>query len=373
MQILQRIYVAFGLLFLGALFLNYSSDPPEGRTGAPGESTCATCHSGNSNNYTGDVTISGLPAFLEVNTTYTVVVCVNNTSGDAFQAGYQFTALDADGMSVGTYSNFEPESVLGTRTLMGDAREYIDHDFAKSFVMGSACWSFDWTSPATSMAVSFYAAGNMVDGFGNTGGDFVVTTEQVNIPLPVSLTRFEAFEKGNMTVLEWETASERETTHFEIERSTDGLNFETIEKIQALDNGDIINQYSYEDKSAFLYKTVYYRLKMVDLDGSFAYSKVEVVEFKLEYNGLVLDNVYPNPIGKNETLNLNLFSNLEKQVTIQIIDVTGQLKYTQAADITAGNNNIALPIVELSKGLYTILLVDKLQNQFIQHKVLVTE
>ena len=108
--------------------------------------------------------------------------------------------------------------------------------------------------------------------------------------LPLDLVLFEAKkESTNSVLLEWETANEVDVSHFEVERSYDGVAYSFLDKLEAKN----VNRAYYDllDNSLTPLPSVYYRLLMVDLDGSSKYSPLRVVQFE-EVSKI---KVYPNP------------------------------------------------------------------------------
>ena len=94
--------------------------------------------------------------------------------------------------------------------------------------------------------------------------------------LPIELVDFTAYRQSGQVVLEWSTASESNSSHFEVERSADGLFFETIGSLPAAGESAATIAYRTEDRAP-LQGVNYYRLKLVDLDGSFEHSGLEAV------------------------------------------------------------------------------------------------
>ena len=144
-----------------------------------------------------------------------------------------------------------------------------------------------------------YLAGPQIVRYGTYGRgiwDFGITE-----PLPVELISFNACAVNkNLVTLDWSTASEIDNSHFLIERSSDGQKFETIEQVRS--KGDAMAQQNYisSDRNPLM-GVSYYRLKQVDYDGQFAYSKTAVVEIK----DAAEVAVYPNPIANNQLLNIS--------------------------------------------------------------------
>lgn len=109
--------------------------------------------------------------------------------------------------------------------------------------------------------------------------------------IPVELVSFSAQAKGTTALLNWETAFERRFQGFEIERSFDGTNYVPIGKVKA--NGNP-SKYVFEDNN--LRKTSYYRLKMLDIDGSFDYSKIASILIESKYIVKITPSVSDNTV-----------------------------------------------------------------------------
>jgi hypothetical protein len=132
-------------------------------------------------------------------------------------------------------------------------------------------------------------------------------------PLPVQLTSFNAAEEGLSTKLIWNTAEESGVASYIIEKSTDGRTFTAIGTVKAANQ----KTYSFTDAQA-VSENSYYRLKMVDIDGSYKLSYIISVKSKLSMN----ISVSPNPV-KN-----TLMIQHPKVATnghIQIVSANGQM------------------------------------------------
>ena len=147
--------------------------------------------------------------------------------------------------------------------------------------------------------------------FSNVGFYFTHPTPN----LPVDLIHFDVHTTANHTAqLNWVTASEINNSHFEIERSYDGRNFEAIGEVAGNGNSQHRIDYSYTDASVSkLENTVFYQLKQVDFDGAFEYSDIRVVRFDDVRNDIQL-SAYPNPM----TNELSLIVSLSKGEAYQI-------------------------------------------------------
>ena len=164
--------------------------------------------------------------------------------------------------------------------------------------------------------------------------------------LPVSYSSFNAYAVNNSTVnLSWITQNETNNDRFEVERSFDELDFQTVGIIfTAEENSNSSNNYNFNDKSSALncHNVAYYRLKQVDIDGNYTYSAVKVVRLNSGAGSLnnISVQVYPNPYMDN--INLNFNSNVGSPAVIRMINSAGQVILSQQTAIMQGNNNIQL-------------------------------
>lgn len=184
--------------------------------------------------------------------------------------------------------------------------------------------------------------------------------ENLAFPLPVDLTLFTAKAFEQSAVLDWQTASEVNNSHFEIERTTNGKEFETIGYVKG--NGSTITSHSYQylDKDAAkIGATLFYRLKQVDMDGKVDYSKVEVVNFNKSRENLTLI-LAPNP-SVNFT-NLSIQGAANEPVEIEIFDMQGKKVLAQNSQLGEQDHTIKINHTEeLQSGIYYVQV--KLKGQ----------
>lgn len=166
--------------------------------------------------------------------------------------------------------------------------------------------------------------------------------------LPVELVLFEVSEKDCQAQLEWMTATEENSSYFAIERSWNGRDFEEIMTINAAGQSMEMLTYQFTDREDNN-ENVFYRLRMVDLDGSYEYSKV--ISFRSSCQGyLSLNQIYPNP-AKN-TLNISLNAQSQQNITVTIYNSFGMKVKEEAVVISQGNTIHHLQVTDLSKGVY---------------------
>ncbi len=113
--------------------------------------------------------------------------------------------------------------------------------------------------------------------------------------LPVELSTFYTKCVDDKAVLTWRTESEYMALQFEVERADDNFEFKPIGVVSALGNSLSAQYYSYTDENLSIYHRTYYRLKCVDMDGSYTYSPVIVNACSTQLNPLPAMKIYPQP------------------------------------------------------------------------------
>ncbi len=163
---LKSAAIIVSILIIG---LGLSSNPPNGKTNAPGEGNCYDCHSGTSS-IDGTLEISGVPSTIEANTTYNLTVTSEYTLGNPTRAGFQMVVLDSNDDNIGTLSNPGSNSTI---TASND-RNYFEHEPAINFGGStSVSWDVEWTSPAgpDMETITFYATTILANGNGANSND----------------------------------------------------------------------------------------------------------------------------------------------------------------------------------------------------------
>ena len=156
-------------------------------------------------------------------------------------------------------------------------------------------------------------------------------------PLPVTLLDFAAKPIGKQVALHWQTATELNTSHFIIQRSTDGSSFKDIGTVKAIGSG--ANSYSFTDKNP-VNGINYYRLESVDKDGASTFSKVVSASLTIDDSRLT---IYPNPAKDNVTIKGSHIA------SVQVIDNMGRVvKVVSLKDAT----NPVLSVSSLAAGVY---------------------
>lgn len=174
----------------------------------------------------------------------------------------------------------------------------------------------------------------------------------VNTPVPVTYKSFNIIQAPDANILKWTTASESNNSHFDIQRSTDGKNFETIGKVKGHGNSMKVNAYQYSDNTYLTAKTIYYRLKQVDYDGKFELSKTISISNTAAKAGI--SATLPNPF--NDELSVTVSSNTATTATIELMDMIGKLHHTAKEQLVAGSNLININTTDMPDGIYFVRL-----------------
>lgn len=162
-------------------------------------------------------------------------------------------------------------------------------------------------------------------------------------PMPVTLVSF-AISRAESTVLvSWVTTSETNSSHFDIERSTDARNWKTAGKVAAAEFARTRTTYDFTDDQA-PHGTIYYRLKMVDLDDTYTYSNIRSISFSDVKLAL-----YPNPVVGKLRIEDRNSAELSKVV---VYSKNGAVAYSKE-----GANQSEIDLSGLQSGTYIVTLV----------------
>ncbi len=169
--------------------------------------------------------------------------------------------------------------------------------------------------------------------------------------MPVNLKNFTAKLDKQNVILNWSTTQEKDFNHFLLERSLDGKEFKQTALIFADDNGQLQKEYGHKDALNTITKgIVYYRLKMVDIDGKFKYSSTRVIRLS-EQNEQSTIFTYPNPTSNDLRITIPT-SWQDRKVTFDLYNVNGQTVKRIVNNKAGQTENLS--VADIADGLYTV-------------------
>ena len=181
-----------------------------------------------------------------------------------------------------------------------------------------------------------------------------------NITLPIKLLNFSAQLQNNSCVLNWQTASEENTSYFSIERSTDGRTFDSINEVGAAGNNNTTHIYNYTDENvtSFVANQLYYRLKETDKDGLSTYSKI--LKVNLEKSNTIF-SISPNPTKDF----INIVSSKDiRNAQIKVASINGKTLYSTKQNLTSGQQ-LKIEASKFSKGILIVMIeADNIKKEF---------
>ena len=324
----------------------YSSVPPSGYTGASG-SYCVDCHSSYAlNSGGGSIATTGLPTG-----TYTAGQAYNfslTISHPTSRSRWSFSiaAVNANGNTVGTFTSTNANAANNSGEL--------SHNGAVSSTGTTYTYNnLRWTAPTNptnaDKNITFYYVGNAANGNGSTSLDYIYSGSKA-LALPVALKDITATVQDKNVVVAWQTSTEINTSHFEIEKSDNAQTFYTIGKVDARGNSTTTQSYEFTDSKPSVFNApVSYRLKMVDKDGSFQYSKVVTAVVKA--TKVFVNKAYPTILTAGRAVNAEVITDKKQDITVRMVDMNGRMLESFVFHLNEGSNMINFkPSANLSKG-----------------------
>ena len=158
--------------------------------------------------------------------------------------------------------------------------------------------------------------------------------------LPVNLQSFDASINNCVTNINWQSASEDNLKNYSLEYSNDGIKYSSIYEVKAKGNNSTYNTEHKAEEGK-----VFYRLKMIDFDGKYEYSKIIPLNVSINKNWAV---VYPNPTAQIINVNISTSNNLPTKVVLY--DILGKQILSQL--LQNGKNKIN--VTKMIAGIYTL-------------------
>ena len=202
--------------------------------------------------------------------------------------------------------------------------------------------------PSTiSLASSLHATATNTDGDGSNQAATADVLVSFSV-LPVSLADFSVTASSCNGVLNWRTLSEDKVKNFEIEYSNNGVQFTKVGAVQSK-NSATGSTYKYVNNQGTA--KGFYRLKVVDIDGQFSYSRIVSVDTKC--SGVKTISMYPNPLTANQALTI-IASGYEGSIKGELVSMSGQV--IRSYSLKNGTNT--LPVDKLAQATYLLRVTD---------------
>jgi beta-glucanase (GH16 family) len=183
-----------------------------------------------------------------------------------------------------------------------------------------------------------------------------------NTVVPVELSYFKAEKVENNNILHWETLSELNNSHFEIQRSKNGIDFENIGTVQGKGTSLELKKYNFIDNDPLM--NSYYRLNQIDFDGTITYSTI----LNVEREKIKVSNIsfYPMPVREN--LIIEFESRVSDRFYLTIRTINGSVVFGKWFNINHGENKLEIDFKDLPKGSYIVQL--KSAKKVINHQII---
>lgn len=183
---------------------------------------------------------------------------------------------------------------------------------------------------------------------------FVSVPVQVLTPLPVKLARFEAKLIRTDVQIEWVSTQEKDLFKYEVQRSSDGVNFEPIATIYTDGKQDAVKHYSHTDQGIFDIgaNTLYYRLKAYDNNGDVHFGPVADIALNRKNTGIA--SLTPNPVSGSLLIQMDApFSTFG---IFEVLDVYGRVLYKTSEPELINSQTIRFDAGLLPDGVYFVCL-----------------
>jgi len=171
-------------------------------------------------------------------------------------------------------------------------------------------------------------------------------------PLPIKLLAFSVRENNGKNLLQWTTATENNSDHFNVQRSSDAQNWSTIGTVNASGFSTTEIRYSFTDGIPMKGMN-YYRLAMIDKDAALEYSKIVSISAR-ENTGLGITFIDISTGANTAILKINSIQ--AQSANLSIIDVSGRTVLNSGIQLQRGTNTITKNIPNLLQGIYYVKL-----------------
>ena len=221
-------------------------------------------------------------------------------------------------------------------------------------------------NPSFSGTIVFnYSATDSYNQVSNVATYTIPVTSTTASVLPVNIVSFTGNINNKIVQLNWQTSQENNSSYFEVQRSSNGSNFEPISTITAKGSTGTISTYQEKD-DLFFYKgkVIYYRLKMVDTDGKFKYSKVLVIK---PNSVSTVNSVKAWPLPFTSQLTAGYSSEFSGEIKVNLTNMNGSSVASSLATVQKGYNSISINQAQtIPSGTYLLTLTSNGKSESIK-------
>lgn len=250
-------------------------------------------------------------------------------------------------------------TLMADTAILGTVANLANLDIARYTGTGTT-WN-DLTNTTVNTVSGMMTSAGLTTAIGMYTG-----TDGSNNPLPVRLNAFTATTNGADVWVTWSTASEQNSRGFDIESSIDGHTFMYVGFVRGAGNSNRMLNYNLTDARAFAKansRVLYYRLKQLDVNGAFTYSKVVRVENRIDNSNTV--SVSPNPFTSEYVVSVNALQNGNSE--IEMTDIQGRVVAKQTGILVQGVNTIQVQnIASIQAGVYFVKVTTNNETQVIK-------
>ncbi|KAB2908539.1 MAG: T9SS type A sorting domain-containing protein [Ignavibacteriales bacterium] len=288
---------------------------------------------------------------------------IKNAAGVDKEFKLYFNAGGVDPNMV--YESTDPNTGAGAGikkpgTVVNDTTQ-VDNGYSAELMIDLGALGFTTVPDSVQVCINIFDPDNFHNGmpawgplgtfhktfWGSEWGSQFRTLYLTSQTTPVELTSFTARAINNSVELNWTTASERNNSGFQIERSTDGISFASVGFINGRGTTTETTNYSYTDNG--VNGKLFYRLKQIDYNGDYGYS--DVIEVSSIVEDFALEQNYPNPFNPTTTISFAVPS--KSFVIVKVYNALGKEVRTLAnGEYEAGRHTLDFNAADLASGVY---------------------
>lgn len=159
--------------------------------------------------------------------------------------------------------------------------------------------------------------------------------------------------------LAWSTSFEHNTSVFILEKQDNTQTFQSIGSLEASGNSKSIKEYKFLDNRA-MSSTISYRIKQMDIDGTYSYSETVTIHKKIEANSMLVQHL--DETVKN-AYDFILESAKEGMVRLKLVDDSDNIAWEGTKELSKGLNNVSIDLTAQTEGIYKVIVLMERDEQ----------